>query len=62
MRSLAKHLTLPIFLLVVFGIVTTLLVGAVWLLIRAPQLLILGGVLLLVCCVLGTLAGSAKTR
>jgi hypothetical protein len=62
MGAVAKHGLLLILLLVLFGILTAVVLGAVWLVVRAPQLLILGGVLLVGCWMLGALASTIGSR
>ena len=62
MRAAAKW-GLPLILcLVLFGILTAIVIGGIWLLIRAPQLLILGGMLLIACWILGALASNLGGR
>jgi hypothetical protein len=62
LRSLASSGLLLIFRLMVIAILTAMTAGVVWLAIRAPQVLILGAILLLVCSFLLALLGSLGSR
>ena len=62
LRSLAKQGLLLIFCLTLVGILTALFMGAIWLIIRAPQVIVLGVVLLVMCAIVAALASSLGSR
>jgi hypothetical protein len=55
---MAERGLLLLFLLLLFGLVTGVVIGGLWLVVWAPQLLLVGGVIALGCAMLAALLGT----